>query len=126
MILGLLLAVGTAGMTMGTELSGADWHPIYLSASELPAGSDMVVQFTPDGKISGYGGCNQFFGAYSLSGNHIEIGPVASTRKGCPGIIEVESAFFATLRAANSFTQEGDTLVLYDAAGNKLVQFVRD
>jgi heat shock protein HslJ len=126
MILGLILAIGTAGMTMSADLTGGDWHPTFLSASELPAGGDIVVQFTPDGKISGYGGCNRFFGAYTVSDNHIEIGPVASTRKGCPGVIEIETAFFATLRAAQSFTQEGDTLVLYDAAGGKLVQFVRD
>jgi heat shock protein HslJ len=126
MLLGLTLAVGTAGMTMGADLSGSDWRPSFLSASDLPPGHHMVVHFGPDGKISGNGGCNQFFGAYSVSGNHLQIGPIASTRKGCPGLIAIESAFFATLRAADSFAQEGGMLVLYDAAGGKLVQFMRD
>jgi putative lipoprotein len=85
----------------------------------------MIVHFTPDGKISGFGGCNQFFGAYSVSDNHIKIGPIASTRKGCPGIIGVEATFFAMLEAAQSFVQEGETLVLFDAAGAKLAQFDR-
>jgi len=33
--------------------------------------------------------------------------------------------FFATLQAASSFEQTDTTLVLYDAAGTKLAQFVR-
>ena len=85
----------------------------------------MVVQFNPDGRITGNGGCNQFFGGYTISGNHIKIGPLGSTRKGCPGLLLAETALFATLEAANSFEQDGTTLVLFDAAGTKLAQFVR-
>ena len=125
MLVGLVLAVGNAGMTMGADLAGSHWRPSFMSASELPAGIQMQVAFEPDGKITGSGGCNRFFGGYTVSGNHIEIGPLASTRKGCPGLIGVEAAFFATLEAAKSFEQDGTTLVLFDAAGSKLAEFVR-
>lgn len=125
MLLGLALAVATSGLTVSTDLAGSDWRPSFLNASDLPAGNHMVVNFDPSGKISGNGGCNRFFGAYAVSGDRIEIGPIASTRKGCPGFIAIESAFFATLQAAKSFAQEGATLTLYDAAGTKLAQFVR-
>jgi META domain len=54
---------------------------------------------------------------YIISGNRIKIGPLASTRKACPGLIRVETAFFATLEAAKSFEQN-DT-------GTKLAQFVQ-
>ena len=124
MLFGLVLAVGTAGMTMGADLAGSEWHPSFMRASDLPAGNHMVVQFNPDGRITGNGGCNQFFGGYTVSGNHIEIGPLASTRKGCPGLLLAETALFATLEAANSFEQDGTTLVLFDAAGITLAQFV--
>jgi putative lipoprotein len=96
-----------------------------MTQVEIPAGVHMNVQFGPDGRITGYGGCNRFFGGYTVSGNHIKIGPLASTRKGCPGLINVETAFFATLEAASSFEQTDTTLILYDAAGTKLAQFVR-
>jgi heat shock protein HslJ len=125
MLLGLVLAVGTAGMTMGTDLAGSGWRPSFMSASDLPAGTHMLVHFNPDGKISGNGGCNQFFGSYSISGNTIKIGPLVSTRKGCPGLLHAEAAFFATLEAAKSFAQDGDSLVLFDEAGAKLAQLVR-
>jgi putative lipoprotein len=125
MLFGLVLAVGTAGMTMSADLAGSEWRPSFMRASELPAASHMVVQFNPDGRITGNGGCNQFFGGYTIAGNHIKIGPLASTRKGCPGLLLAETALFATLEAANSFEQDGTTLVLFDAAGSKLAQFVR-
>ena len=125
MLLGLTLALATSGLTMSTDLAGSDWRPSFMSASDLPAGNQMLVHFDPAGKISGNGGCNQFFGAYTTSGDRIAIGPLASTRKGCPGLIAIESAFFATLQAAKSFVQEGSTLTLYDAAGTKLAHFVR-
>ena len=76
-------------------------------------------------RITGNGGCNRFFGGYAISGNHIKIGPLASTRKGCPGLIKLEATFFATLQAASSFEQTDTTLILFDAAGNTLAQFVR-
>jgi len=84
-LLGLVLAVGTAGMTMSTDLAGSEWRPSFMSSAEIPSGIHMVVRFNPEGEISGSGGCNHFFGGYTISGNHIKIGPLASTRKGCPG-----------------------------------------
>jgi heat shock protein HslJ len=124
-LFGLVLAVGTAGMTMGADLAGTEWRPSFMRATALPAGTHMVVQFKPDGQVTGNGGCNRFFGGYSISGNTIEIGPLASTRKGCPGLLRAETAFFATLQAAKSFTQTESTLVLFDAAGGIIAEFVR-
>ena len=124
-LFGLVLAVGTAGLTMGVDLAGSEWRPSFMSAAELPAGVKIEVEFKPDGRITGSGGCNRFFGGYSVSGNHIKIGPLASTRKGCPGLIKLEATFFATLQAASSFAQTDTTLILFDASGDKLAQFVR-
>jgi heat shock protein HslJ len=124
-LFGLVLAVGTAGLTMGVDLAGSEWRPSFMSRAELPAGIKMQVEFQPDGKITGNGGCNRFFGGYTISGNRIKIGPLASTRKGCPELLRLETAFFATLQAASSFEQTDTTLILFDAAGATLAQFVR-
>jgi heat shock protein HslJ len=124
-LFGLVLAVGTACMAMSAELAGSEWRPNFVSTSDLPAGAQMIVHFDPEGRISGNGGCNQFFGSYTVSGNTIRIGPLVSTRKGCPGLLLAETAFFATLEAAKSFAQDGDNLVLFDASGTKLAQFER-
>ena len=124
-LFGLVLAVGTAGMTMGVDLAGSEWRPSFISAADLPAGIKMQVEFQPDGRITGSGGCNRFFGGYTVSGNHIKIGPLASTRKGCPDLLRAETALFARLQAASIFEQTDTTLTLFDEAGAKLAQFVR-
>jgi heat shock protein HslJ len=124
-LFGLVLALGTAGLTTGVDLSGSEWRPSFMSAAELPAGVKIEVEFGPDGKVAGSGGCNRFFGGYTVSGNHIKIGPLASTRKGCPGLIKLEATFFATLQAAASFEQTDATLILFDASGATLARFVR-
>jgi len=124
-LVGLVLAVGTAGLTMGVDLAGSAWQPSFISAAELPPGIVMQVEFQPEGKITGTGGCNRFFGGYTVSGNRIKIGPLASTRKGCPGLLRAETALFARLQAATSFMQTDTTLTLFDEAGAKLAQFVR-
>jgi heat shock protein HslJ len=124
-LFGLVLAVGATGMTMDVDLAGSEWRPSFMSAMDLPHGVVMQVEFQPDGRITGTGGCNRFFGGYRLSGAHIRIGPLASTRKGCPGLIKLEATFFATLQAAASFEQTDTTLILFDAAGTKLAQFIR-
>jgi len=124
-LFGLVLAAGTAGMAMGADLAGSEWRPSFISEAELPAGVKIEVAFQPDGQITGTGGCNRFFGGYTVSGSHIKIGPLASTRKGCPGLIKLEATFFATLQAAASFEQTGAMLILFDASGAKLAQFHR-
>jgi heat shock protein HslJ len=124
-LFGLVLAVGTAGLTIGVDLAGSEWRPSFMSRAELPAGVKIEVEFGPDGRITGSGGCNRFLGGYTVSGNHIKIGPLASTRKGCPGLIKLEATFFATLQAADSFEQTDTTLILFDASGAKLAQFAR-
>ena len=110
---------------MASDLTGSEWHPSFMSEAELIPGVEMVVDFSPDGKISGYGGCNQFFGGYTISGHSIKIGPIASTRKGCPGLIGMEAAFFAMLESAKSFEEHDGTLILYDVTGAKVLELAR-
>ena len=126
MLFGLILAIATSGSAMGTDLVGSVWRPSFLSAAELIPGVEMAVNFSPDGKITGNGGCNQFFGGYSVEGNHIKIGPIASTRKGCPGIIGMEAAFFAMLESAKTFEEHDGMLVLYDVTGAKVLELARE
>jgi heat shock protein HslJ len=36
-------------------------------------------------QVSGYGGCNTFTGRYTLDDARVTVGPLASTRRACPG-----------------------------------------
>jgi heat shock protein HslJ len=125
MLFGLILAIATSGSAMASDLTGSHWRPVFMSAAELLPGVEMIVHFNPDGRITGNGGCNQFFGGYTVAGNLIDIGPIASTRKGCPGIIGIEAAFFAMLESAKTFEEQDGKLILYDVTGAKVLELDR-
>jgi heat shock protein HslJ len=51
----------------------------------LAAGVVTTATFTKEGALSGSGGCNQYNGAYVLSGSSaIAVGPLATTKMFCP------------------------------------------
>jgi heat shock protein HslJ len=123
-LLTVVLAVGSAGLAMSADISGGQWRPSMISSASLTSATGIFVEFKPDGEVAGYGGCNRFFGGYKISGDSIAIGPLASTRMGCPETLDTEIAFFRALEGAKTFTQDGNGLTLFDAGGRTLAQFL--
>lgn len=119
------LVIGSTGLAMGGDLTGAHWRPSEIKSSQISAETPLYLEFK-DGQITGYGGCNRFFAGYTISGDTIKIGPLASTRKGCPDTLDLEIAFFTALQAAESFQQTDEGLVLFGAGGKKLAAFVAE
>lgn len=74
-----------------------------------------------DSRASGATGCNSFNGRYTLDGERIRLGPLASTRMACldPSMNRQEQAFLQALGAANRATVSGETLTLYE--GDRIV-----
>ena len=73
-------------------------------------------------RVEGSGGCNRFFGEYRQNGDRLEFAPLASTRRACISGMENEDAFLKTLGNARSWQRQGDSLRLYDAAGQLLLE----
>jgi heat shock protein HslJ len=65
------------------------------------------------GKVNGSGGCNSFFGSYTRSDDKIDISNIASTKKYCVELQELENAYFAALDAANRYSLKGKELLLF-------------
>ena len=114
------MALALAGASPASaQLAGSEWAPVAIGDMEIPARTDQFVQFRGGGRIRGDGGCNQFSGTYELSGDRIEIGPLAATRKACtPDIAEREDRFMEALEAARRFVRLRYDLSLADAGGN--------
>ena len=95
-----------------TPLADTEWTVVAYAEgrggfASVLAGTNLTVAFSADGRISGSGGCNGFAGTFALTPPAIRIGPVATTRKFCAspdGVMAQESAFFAALTTAASFT----------------------
>lgn len=85
------------------------------------AGGIPSLAFLEDGKLSGFSGCNNFSGNFSLEGTGIELDPGAMTKKMCPG--SGEQDYISALGKVGDLKIGKDKLTLLDGA-TELMSFV--
>ncbi len=119
----LVYAAGPANPLVG------DWNVTgYNNGNEAvvspTVGTELTATFTED-QVSGSAGCNQYNGAYTLDGDTITIGPLATTRMACEqGVMDQEAAFLAALQTPDLGVEvNGATVTLRDASGATQVTF---
>ena len=49
----------------------------------IVSGGEYFIEFGAD-RLSGRAGCNRFSGTYSITGDRLAVGPLATTRMACP------------------------------------------
>ena len=113
------------------NLSGTTWDAVgYNNGKQavvsILGGTTITATFGKDGSLTGNAGCNDYNGAYTISGNQITIGPLASTRKFCndpEGIMDQEAQYLAALGTAATYQIEGTTLELRTKDGALAADF---
>jgi len=55
-------------------------------------------------KITGFAGCNSFFGSYSVDNNTISFSNMASSKKYCQETMAIEDQFLKSLNSVDSFS----------------------
>jgi heat shock protein HslJ len=86
--------------------------------SPIP-GTTLTARFGDDGSLSGSAGCNDYNGTYTIEGDAITIGPLATTRKACEeAIMTQEQQFLAALQGSTSYRISGDVVTLVLASGS--------
>jgi len=64
--------------------------------------SKSTIKFSADNTVSGFAGCNNFSGEYTLSGEEMKFGPMVTTRKACGAALgEQEYSFLTLLNAVD-------------------------
>lgn len=83
--------------------------------------------FGPDGRVSGHTSCNTLTARYTLDGDRLAIGPVATTRRLCPELQrEQEDRVLTALELAVSARVRPDGLLeLRDAEGRGVLRATR-
>jgi putative lipoprotein len=109
------------------DLTLGSWLVVAMNGETVEGESVPQIDFGEDGQVSGSSGCNRFSGSYTLEGNALSFGPLASTRKACFGALnEQENTFFKTLNTVVAVgIQDGHT-VLMDAQGNIVMRFMAE
>lgn len=78
---------------------GGEWTVTEVQGTPVTAQSRPYIGFSPaDSLVYGYAGCNRISGSFTLDGNKIVLGPVASTMMACPDMTLEQSV----LQALNS------------------------
>ena len=77
-----------------------------------------------DSTVSGSGGCNRYFGSYTVDGASLTIGQLGSTEMACQGPgSEIESIYLAALPLVRSFTATTEALTLFDESGAAILEY---
>lgn len=106
---------------LSSQLIGKFWLLLGYGDAANPIvvepGTKITLQFTEEGSLSGFGGCNSFFGSMALDGDEITVDPLGSTMMACDVGMNQEAAFLAALQQAYKvvFTPQGRLEIFYDA-----------
>ena len=112
-------------------LHGTRWRLLLLDGApvaSLDGERDMPwIEFLPEGRVAGTGGCNRLGAGYSLGADGaISFTQGLSTMMACDeAVMGRERAVFDVMAAAATHAIEGDTLV-FEADGRRLAVWVAD
>ncbi len=105
-------------------IEGPTWQLTALGGqSPSVAGSEKrpVTTRFEGGRVSGFSGCNQYTGAYTLNRDSVVIGSLAGTMMACSEpLMALEKAVMGALTGTLSYAITGDRLTLTPASGASL------
>jgi heat shock protein HslJ len=129
--LALLLAgcTGTpenAGQRAAT-IVGPVWVAEEIAGAPASEEAPITLQLGADGRASGRGGCNGYGGPYTLAGDALHVGPLASTRMACaPALMDQEQRYFDTLAQVARYAVADDGALLLETAEGKEIRLRRE
>jgi heat shock protein HslJ len=109
---------GSAGATGAiTDLGGTTWLLVELGTITELALVVPDIGFAEDGTVSGFAGCNTFAGSYTVTGSALRLGPLATTKIGCPRPASaVEADVLAGLAGVRAWSVGADGRLVLDGS----------
>lgn len=103
--------------TMGIQDGTAVTHPT----------TEISLTFNSDGSLTGYDGCNNYFGSFTLTGmttpkgNGMTISNIASSKKYCETLAQQEAMYLAILGKTMAYNVNGNQLSMTATNGDVLI-----
>jgi heat shock protein HslJ len=127
-VLCLLVVLLGACATHGGEMNSESYlirHKWVLSdglSISLPEDSRPNITFSQDGRVTGFSGCNRFFGGYTVFGSELRFSQLGSTKMACLGEGgEIESRLLSALSMVRTYRAKPDELHLITEQGSELI-----
>ncbi len=110
-----------------SPLRGTIWKLVRMGdtpVAAVPKQRQAHLIFAADAlRVSGSGGCNRVTGAFSLDGDRLRFGRMASTRMACPDGMDQEKQLLEALERVTRYRICGSHLELLDATGAVSARF---
>lgn len=106
------------------DLEGKEWKLEFLRKDGIQYGIEEeipTIRFEEEGRVTGFGGCNNYFGNYTLDGRTLRFSDLGSTKMLCQNTADLEDAFMQILglELRGLFNQR--KLILSADGGNQLI-----
>jgi len=109
------------------NIRGVTWQLSDMGDKAIDNNIITTLVFGDDNKISGKGGCNNYFGTYDLYSNGITISDIGSTRKMCSEeIMEQEMTYLDILGKAKSIKFNDYKLEIDSTAEITSIKFIQE
>lgn len=111
-----------------SSIRGTSWIVDDIAGRGVLDRAEPTVIFGQDGHLSGRGGCNNYFGSYTLENTRLVVSQIGSTRMLCADAqMNQERSFFATLESARTVRFQNDgRLVIETDQGEILLSKIDD
>lgn len=119
MALVMLSACSAMGNNSAINLDKSNWELTHWENHDIPHGDngEPIKLWFVDNKLSGFSGCNRYFGGYKLAGDQFTAVNMGSTKMACLSETRnaLEQKFLATLQAGGTITQSKNRLTITTA-----------
>lgn len=106
------------------DLANTYWKAITLAGDNVTVTTkEPFIQFSNDGKVHGFLGCNNFNGGYEVNEQTVTFDHIAATQKMCHENMDQEAAMSSMLSKAAQWQVNGESLSLKDDKGEQLATF---
>lgn len=116
---------GCAGES--ADLLRGDWKVAAIGAAHVKKGSRPTLVFDAEGRVSGNGSCNRYFGGFKLTGEGLTISEIGTSMMMCdPPLMDQERNLFKALEQVRRFeVGKAGKLRLVDEKGRPVVSLRR-
>lgn len=110
-----------------SQIEDIQWNLAKIGDQSVPTDDPHVranlTFHSKDHRVSGSGGCNQFQGGYTVDGESLSFGQIASTLKACAEGMDLEQVYLSSFEDVATWRIDKGHLEFLDSDGRLLMRF---
>lgn len=97
------------------NLVGTEWVLEDLGGHGVIDLAEATLAFPEPGRVTGNGSCNRFTGSVEITGEALEVGPLAASRRVCPpSVMAQEIKYLKALEDGDRIVRDGPYLLIFN------------